>query len=110
MSDFIMILNVAKAAAIAEANRIWVRDEMRDCGSCGGAILELDGRTKLAKIAVQLGIADKRSDGIYVPAIVPDGIRSQNADIPQGSMYAFKKVLEENGCGNAIKRFWTYVD
>lgn len=37
-------------------------------------------------------------------------LHSQSADVEQAAMRAFRKVLLDNGCGDAIKKFWTYID
>jgi hypothetical protein len=102
------VLEMAKAASIAKSLEIWNRDEQRDCGSCGGAVMFLDKRSKLAKVAVAEGFA--WGDDVAVKRFIADGVRSQNADIFQDSARAFKRVLEENGYANAIKKFWTYID
>lgn len=100
-------LIAAKAAGDSEALRVWKRDEEQDRGSCGGAMLELDKRSTLYKVAPEAGIT--LLDG-FVALRLPDGIRSQNMDIPEAQYRAFKKVIEDAGYGKAIKRFWTYVD
>ena len=41
---------------------------------------------------------------------IPEGLCSQNADIYQDSMSAFRDVLIAHGFGKAIKKFWTYID
>jgi hypothetical protein len=104
------VLEQAKQASIAKSLEIWERDGKQDCGSCGGAIMYLDSRTKLAKIAVATGYARDASGDIAVNQFLGEGVCTQNADIYQDSMYAFKQVLEANGYGKAIKRFWDYVD
>lgn len=103
------VLKLAKEAAFAKSLEIWERDGKRDCGSCGGAIMYLDRRSKLAKVALAEGYAYDGGD-VTVTDYVAPGIASQNADIPQDALRAFKRVLEENGFGKAIKKFWTYVD
>lgn len=104
------VLEQAKAASIAKSLEIWKRDNERDCGSCGAAILYLDSRTNLAKVALENGFAWNGSGDISVNRFIGEGVRSQNADIYQDSMRAFKDVLEANGYGKAIKKFWTYID
>lgn len=101
-------LTAALAAGKAEALRIWDRDEHQDRGSCGGAMLELDKRSKLYKIAKESGLIDFSDAFVCIP--LPEGVRSQNADISQGQMAAFRKALETAGYGKAIKRYWTYID
>lgn len=101
---------LAKAASLAKSLEIWKRDEERDCGSCGGAIMFLDARSKLAKVAVAEGFACGNAGDIAVKGFIAPEVRSQNADISQDAMRAFKKVLEENGYAKAIKKFWTYID
>jgi hypothetical protein len=99
---------IAKAVAAGEAAAIavWDRDEHKDGGSCGGAMILLNGRTKIYAAAVAAGLVT----GDYVYLSLPKGIRSQNADIPQAQYRAFRKVLEDEGYASAVKRFWTYVD
>lgn len=110
--DLGAILAKAKAAAQAEALRIWDRDEHQDRGSCGGAVLMLKGGTKLAKAAIAAGVAFKSGKDIFIGygAWVPDTVQSQNADIQQEAARAFKRVLDEAGLGWTIKKFWTYID
>jgi hypothetical protein len=101
-------LRAAKAAGDAEALRIWERDEKQDRGSCGDAMLEFDKRSKLFKAAVASG--EFRFSDAFVVLPLPEGIRSQNADIYQGQKRAFRNKLIELGYEKAIKRFWTYID
>lgn len=98
----------AKVAGEAAALAIWERDEKQDRGSCGGAMLELDARSRLYK-AIKASNIVKLMDG-FVILSAPEGVRSQNMDIPEAQYRAFKKTIEEAGFGKAIKRFWTYVD
>lgn len=104
------VLEQAKAASIAKSLEIWKRDNEQDRGSCGAAILYLDRRSKLAKVALANGFAYDGSGDISVNRFIGEGVRSQNADIYQDAMKAFKDVLEANGYGKAIKKFWTYID
>lgn len=106
-SEIEKILRAAVDAANAEALRIWKRDNERDCGSCGGAMLEFDGRSKVLKVATAMGLTG-RDTGLYLKS--PDVVRSQNADIPQGMYRVFREHLEANGLGKAIKRHWNYID
>ena len=111
MTDLTTILATAKAAAHAKALAIWERDGKIDCGTCGGAVFLLKKNTKLAKAAIAGGYAHgDDSPSIKYDALVPEGVRSQNADIQQDAARAFKKVIEDAGLGFAIKKFWTYVD
>ncbi len=103
------VLELAKAASIAKSLEIWERDGKRDCGSCGSAIMYLDRRSKLARVALAEGYAYDGGD-ISVKRFVGEGIASQNADIDQDSMRAFRQVLIDNGYEKAIKKFWTYID
>lgn len=103
------VLAEARAASEAKSLEIWERDGKRDCGSCGSAIMYLDRRSKLAKIALAEGYAYDGGD-ISVKHFLADGVRSQNADIWQDSMRAFRQVLIDNGFEKAIKKFWTYID
>ena len=101
--------------AAAEAGRIaalavWDRDEHQDRGSCGGAMLELDARTVVARQALALGLAHKSGNEVYLSLPFPEGVRSQNADIPQVQYKAFRDSLEAAGFGKAVKRHWTYTD
>jgi hypothetical protein len=103
-------LEQAKAAALAKSQEIWDRDEHQDRGSCGGAVMMLDARTKLAKLAIEKGLAWGSGKDVYVNVILAEGVRSQNADIYQDSARAFRKVLIDAGFEKAIKKFWTYID
>ena len=103
------VLTEAREAAEAKAWSLWVRDEMQDRGSCGGAIMYLKANTRLAKEAVALGFASSGGD-VSVNYFIPAVVRTQNADIYQDSMSAFRQVLIDNGYGKAIKKFWTYID
>jgi hypothetical protein len=110
-SKELQALKAARAAALAKSRAIWERDGKQDRGSCGGAILKLDARSKLAKVAVAEGFASKESGSdIYVNSNIAEGVHSQNADIWQDSMRAFRDVIEAAGYAKAIKKFWTYID
>ena len=100
-------LDDALLAGERAALATWIRDGKRDRGSCGGAVLILDGRSKLAKTAIARGIG--YNDGMIVLPL-PADIQSQNADIPQAQYAAFRESLEVAGFGPAIKKFWTYID
>lgn len=102
-------LKAAMAAGDAEANRLWERDGKIDCGSCGSACLSLKGGTKLFKAAATIPALMMGSDG-YIVGKLPEGIRSQNADIRQGWYIAFRQSLIAAGYEAAIKKFWTYID
>jgi hypothetical protein len=104
------VLAAAKAASIAKSLALWERDEKQDCGSCGSAVMLLDARSKLAKVAIAEGYATKSGGDVYVTHFIGEGVRSQNADIWQDSMRAFREVLIANGYEKAIKKFWTYID
>jgi hypothetical protein len=110
MSKEIQALQAAREAALAKSAAIWERDERQDRGSCGGAILMLDGRSKLAKVAVAEGFAYKSGSDIFVNSNIAEGVRSQNADIWQDSMRAFRSAIEAAGYAKAVKKFWTYID
>lgn len=101
------VLVAAKTAADVKALELWERDGKEDRGSCGSACMQLKLNTKLAKEAIGRAFASK--DG-FVTIDLPEGIRTQNADIYQGWMRAFREVLVANGYESAIKRFWTYID
>jgi predicted O-methyltransferase YrrM len=108
-SEIRKILSGAVEAAKAEALRIWKRDNEIDCGSCGGAMLSFDARSKVAKIASEMGLTGGGSEcWLYLKK--PDGVRSQNADIPQGMYRVFREHLEKAGLGKAVKKFWNYID
>lgn len=105
------VLKLAKETAVATSLAVYERDGKRDCGSCGGAIMYLDKRSKLAKVAIAEGYAYDGGDvSLNRESYMADGIRSQNADIPQDAMREFRRVLIANGYEKAIKKFWTYVD
>lgn len=110
MSKELEILNAAQKAAFAKSLEIWERDEKQDRGSCGGAMLQLDGRSKLAKVAVAEGFAYQSGREIFVKSQIAEGVRSQNADIWQGAMAAFRQEIEAAGYGKAVKRYWSYID
>ena len=103
-------LRAAVAAGEAAALAVWDRDEHQDRGSCGGAMLEFDGRTIVAKAAEQLGIVYRSGKEYWLRLDMPAGIRSQNLDIPEAQFRAFRVSLEAAGLGSAIKRAWSYVD
>lgn len=96
----------ADAAALAQ----WEADGKMDCGTCGGAMLQLDSRTVLAKLAIEAGLASKSGSAVYVSLKLPDGVRSQNMAIPVKQMEAFKAELIAQGAGTVIRRYWSYVD
>ena len=96
-------LDAGRRAALA----VWIRDGKVDRGSCGGSVMILDRRSKLAKAAVARGIAYKEGMVILLP---PAGIQSQNADVWQALYGAFRDSLEAYGFGPAIKKFWNYID
>lgn len=109
-TDLNAILEAAKAASIAKSLEIWDRDGREDRGSCGGAVMILDGRSALAKLAIETGFAWNSGGDIFVNSFIGEGIRSQNADIRQDAAEAFRQVLIDRGQAKAIKKFWTYVD
>lgn len=104
------VLEAAKEAAIAKSAEIWERDGKQDCGSCGGAVLMLKGGRKFSKLAIQTGLAEDMGGRIFVSVPLAPGIKSQNADIYQGAARAFRDVIVAGGYGEAIKKFWTYID
>jgi hypothetical protein len=101
-------LKAATEAASTEALRLWERDGKEDRGSCGSACMSLKMSTKLGKAAVANGYTTG-PDG-YVAIKMPEGIQSQNADIWQGWMIAFRRSLIAAGYESAISKFWTYID
>lgn len=103
-------LNFAKAASEVASLRVWERDGKMDCGSCGSCVTLLDGRSKLAKVALEQGMAFTTGGDIYLNHFIADGIRSQNADIDQEAGRAAVNSLKASGYGKAIKKFWTYID
>lgn len=103
-------LQAAVAAGQAATLAVWERDGKIDRGTCGGAMLEFDGRSKVAKEAEALGITYRSGNEYWLTLKAPEGVRSQNADIPEAQFRAFKKVLDDAGLGKAVKRFWTYID
>ena len=104
------VLQAAREAALKKSLELWERDKQIDRGSCGGAIMQLDARSKLAKVAVANGFANKSGRDLFVNSNIAEGVRSQNSDIWQDSMRAFKQSLEAAGYGRTIKKFWTYID
>jgi hypothetical protein len=110
VSKELQTLQSAREAALAKSLAIWERDQKQDRGSCGGAILMLDARSKLAKVAVAEGFASKSGTDIYVNSNIAEGVCSQNADIWQDSMRAFRSSIEAAGYAKAVKKFWTYID
>jgi len=103
-------LNSAKLAGEIAAMEVWVRDGMHDAGSCGGSMLEFDARTKVAKVAAEIGIVRKSGNEYWLMLPVPVGIRSQNEAIPQAQYAAFRKSLDAAGLGKSVKRAWDYCD
>lgn len=103
-------LEAATVAGNAAALAVWHRDECQDRGSCGGAMLEFDSRTRVAKQAEAMGITYRSGKEIWLRLDLPSGVRSQNADIPQAQHRAFRQELEARGFTKAIKRHWTYTD
>src|SRR4051812_32458854 len=97
-------IEAGKVAALA----VWARDEKMDRGSCGGAMLAMKRNTKLYKAALAAGIASNGCEFIRLP--MPEGVWSQNADIPQAQYRAFLAVIREAGLEKAVSRFWTYID
>jgi hypothetical protein len=110
MSNELQALQSAREAALAKSLAIWERDEKQDRGSCGSAVMMLDARSKLAKVAIAEGFAFRSGKDVFVNSNIAEGVRSQNADIWQGSMRAFKDVIEAAGYAKAVKKFWTYID
>ena len=103
-------LREAVEAGNSAAISVWDRDEHQDRGSCGGARLEFDGRSTVAKVAESIGIVYRSGKEYWLRLDLPAGIRSQNADIPQSQHRAFRQSLEASGLGKSIKRHWTYTD
>src|SRR5205823_76558 len=107
------ILARAIAAADAAALAVSERDGKEDCGICGGAMTQLDGRCTIAAVAVEMGLAYRSGSETWLALKHREadlGIASQNADIPQAAHRAFLTVLVEAGQGKAIKRHWDYID
>lgn len=104
------ILDTARAAADAAALAQWERDGRMDCGSCGGAMLQLDGRSAVAKEALARKWAYKSGSEVFVMIRVPDGIRTQHATVFENHLRAFRDSLIEQGHAKAIAKFWTYID
>lgn len=110
MTDIKTTLAAAVAAANAAGLAQWERDGKMDCGACGGAMLEFDARTKVAKAAEAAGLAYRSGTDVWLRLPLPDGVRSQHEAIPQAQHRAFRKTLTAAGFGKAIKRWWNYVD
>ena len=103
-------LTLAVLAAREKMLAVWHRNGEKDCGACGGAICQLDGRTVLANRALARGFAYQSGREIFVMLQRPDTIHSQNADIDQEGMRAFRETLIAHGHANAIKKYWNYID
>lgn len=104
------VLSLAKAAGDAAALAIWERDGKIDCGSCGGTCCQLDARLGISKAALAQGLAYPSGKEIWLQLQLPEGVRSQNADIEQAQYRAFRAVLEAEGFGKAVKKCWDYTD
>ncbi len=96
------VLQLAKEASLAKSLEIWKRDEMRDCGSCGGAIMFLDARSKLAKVAIAEGYAYNNTDDRDKQALAVvhrDAFIRRKAALSkaQREMTALKKTITEDG-------------
>jgi hypothetical protein len=85
------ILQEAVDAHHRKAAELWERDGRRDCGSCGGACLYLDKRSTVCRAGTAMGLVDGNSGAVLIR--LPDGIRTQNADVYQDSLRAFRDVL-----------------
>jgi len=105
-----LALQSAKLAGEIAAMEVWARDGRKDGGSCGGSILEFDARTKVAKVAEEIGLVRKSGNDCFLTLAVPAGIASQNAAIPQAQFAAFRKSLDAFGLGKSVKRAWDYCD
>jgi len=113
MEGFHIIIARAIEASNKAALARWIADGRVDAGSCGGYMLELrKGGVKGAKAffaaAVSAGIVGHHEGFVRLP--VPEGIRSQNADITEDAFRAFRKVLDDAGLGAFVKRAWSYTD
>lgn len=105
-----LALNAAKLAGEIAAMEVWVADGMKDVGTCGGSMLEFDGRTLVAKVAEEIGLVRRSGNEYWLLLPMPVGIWSQNEQIPQAQYRAFRKSLAEAGFGKSIKKWWDYVD
>lgn len=102
-------LDAAVKAHHEAATATFERDGKVDCGSCGNFMLLFDARSRLTKLAIERGLAST-GDEPYLQLSMPDGIRTQNADVYQNAGRAFRNSLIANGYEKAIRKFWTYID
>lgn len=85
------------AAAMAQ----YVVDGMRDCGACGGAMLQFDARSAIAKAAVELGLARTSGNEIWALIRLPQEIQTQHGLVYQAMMDTFRAELTKRGYGAA---------
>lgn len=102
-------LDAAVKAHHEAATAQFERDGKDDCGSCGNYMLLFDSRSRLTKVAIERGLASRGRDP-YLRLGMPDGIRTQNADVYQNAGRAFRDSLIATGYGKAVRKFWTYID
>jgi hypothetical protein len=72
--------------------------------------MTLDGRSKLAKVALANGFAYGGGSSIIANDCLAEGISTQSGYLRGESLRAFKDALVAAGYGKAIKKFWTYID
>jgi len=103
-------LSAALAAANEAALAQWKRDGEMDCGSCGGMMVQLSGRSSIGRAALALGVAYQSGSTLWLSIKAPEPIRSQHAEIQIRAYTAFMAVVEKAGFKGAFGRHWTFVD
>ena len=103
------IIAEAFAASEAAAAAQFKADGERDCGSCGGYILAVDGRGKVGKALVANGQGRKSFAGAGVIVRFPRGeFPSRHMEIDESAGRAAKAVFERHGV--KITEARSYVD
>lgn len=102
------ILALCLAAHDAAAWEQFRKDGSIDCGSCGGMMLGYRANTRFARAILAAGQGSKMGGQVYVKGVLPQGIRTQHAEVPIRGLYAFKAMAEANGIQAA--KYWTYTD
>jgi hypothetical protein len=109
-TDELNTLQAAREASLATSLEIWEQQGRKDSGACGGAIMLLDGRSKLAKVALANGFARDVGGDIFVNNAIANGVNSQSGYLYKESLRSFRGVIEAAGYGKSVKKFWTYID
>lgn len=106
INDIDTIIDAAVVAFHLAADKEFDRWGREDGGSCGGAMLIVDGRSALAKRLIERGLGYKGTGGVYLT--ISHNLRTQCADVKIAGINAFRAVLITAGV--KINRCWTYVD